>query len=167
MLVEFGKTTGEATRGHLMHRSEGRPKLSKSQLPCKQPFTARCRTFLQGVGVLTATKGRGETYIVLQISSSRYMPTGKYLMIKVTTRYFSTWFDPSRTLTNSKGSTTQRHRQDGNLTILDRVPILIRSRSRIQWAGFSREGHGTQMQNMHGHSKPQVFPGGHMAPAQP
>ena len=86
---------------------------------------------------------------------------------EVTTRCFSTWFDPSRTLTNNKGSTTQRHRQDENLTILDRVHILIRSRSRIQWAGFSREGHGTQMQKMHGHSKPQVFSGGHMDPAQP
>ena len=95
------------------------------------------------------------------------MPTGKYLMIKVTTRYFSTWFDPSRTLTNSKGSTTQRHEHDENLTTLDRVSRLIRSWSRIQWAGFSREGHGTQMQKMHGHSKPQVFSCGHMDPAQP
>ena len=50
-------------------------KLSKSQLPCKQLFTARCRTFLQGVGVLTTTRGRGETYIVLQLSSSSYLPT--------------------------------------------------------------------------------------------
>ena len=117
--------------------------------------------------MLTATRGRGETYIVLQISSSRYMPTGKYLMIKVTTRYFSTWFDPSRTLTNSKGSITQRHEHDENLTTLDRVSKLIRSWSRIQQAGFSREGHGTQMQKMHGHSKSQVSSGGHMDPAQP
>ena len=28
---------------------------------------------------------------------------------EVTTRCFSTWFDPSRTLTNRKGSTTQRY----------------------------------------------------------
>ena len=72
-----------------------------------------------------------------------------------------------RTSAKSKGSDTQRHGYNENLTILDREPILSRSRSRIQWAGFSHEGHGTQMQKMHGHSKPQVFSCGHMDPAQP
>ena len=65
-----------------------------------------------------------------------------------------------RTSAKSKGSDTQRHGYNENLTILDREPILIRSRSRIQWAGISHNGHGTQMQKMHGHSKPQVFPAG-------
>ena len=76
MLVGFGKRQIRPHEGTWCNDLEGRPKLSKSQLPCKQLFTARCRTFLQGVGVLTTTKGRGKTYIVLQLSSSRYMPTG-------------------------------------------------------------------------------------------
>ena len=42
----------------------------QSQLPWKQPFAVRCSTLFQGVGTLTATRGRGETNIVLQISSS-------------------------------------------------------------------------------------------------
>ena len=70
------KTTDKATQGHLSNHLEGRPKTFQSQLPCKQPFTVRCRTFFQGVGMLTATRGRGETYIVLKLPSSRYIPTG-------------------------------------------------------------------------------------------
>ena len=41
----------------------------QSQLPWKQPFAVRCSTLFQGVGKLTATRGRGETKIVSQISS--------------------------------------------------------------------------------------------------
>ena len=41
---------------------------------------------------------------------------------------------------SAKGETSGTHRNE-NLTMLDRVPILSRSMSRIQWAGFSHEGH--------------------------
>ena len=65
-----------------------------------------------------------------------------------------------RTSAKSKGSDTQRHGYNENLTILDREPISSRSRSRIQWAGFSHEGHGTQMQKCMGTLNPRCFPAG-------
>ena len=43
--------------------------------------------------------------------------------------------------TSAKSENSDTHRNE-NLTILDRVPILSRSGSRIQWVGFSHEGHG-------------------------
>ena len=95
------------------------------------------------------------------------MPTGKHLMIKVTTRCFSTWFDPSRTLTNSKGSTTQRHEHDENLTTLDRVSRLIRSLEQDPVSRVFTWGARYPDAKMHGHSKSQVFSGGHVDPAQP
>ena len=73
---------------------------------------------------------------------------------------FVKWFDSSRTSAKSKGSYTQRHGYNENLTILDREPILSRSRSRIQWAGFSHEGHGPQCKKCMGTLDPRCFPAG-------
>ena len=72
-----------------------------------------------------------------------------------------------RTSAKSKGPDTRRHGYNESLTILDRVLISSRSRSRIQWAGFSHGGHGPKCQKMHGHPKSQVFSCGHMDPAHP
>ena len=47
---------------------EGRPNFPQSAA-LQTTFSVRCRTLFQGVGTLTATRGRGETKIVLQISS--------------------------------------------------------------------------------------------------
>ena len=160
------KTTDKATQGHLSNHLEGRTKLSKVSCLANNLLLLGVEHFFKEWVCWLLPKEEGRLILSYKYSLPDICLL-EYLMIKVTTRYFSTWFDPSRTLTNNKGSTTQRHRQDENLTILDRVHILIRSRSRIQWAGFSREGHGTQMQQMHGHSKPQVFSGGHVDPAQP
>ena len=65
-----------------------------------------------------------------------------------------------RTSAKSKGSDTQRHGYNENLTILDREPILSRSRSRIQWAGFSHEGHGPKCKKCMGTLNPRCFPAG-------
>ena len=61
--------------------------------------------------------------------------------------------------TSAKNENSDTHR-NGNLTILDRVPILSRSRSRIQWAGFSHEGHGPQCKKCMGTLDPRCFPVG-------
>ena len=65
-----------------------------------------------------------------------------------------------RTSAKSKSSSTQRNGCNENLTILDREPILSRSRSRIQWAGFSHEGHGPQCKKCMGILNPRCFPVG-------
>ena len=61
--------------------------------------------------------------------------------------------------TSAKSENSDTHRNE-NLTILDRVPILSRSRSRIQWAGFSHEGHGPQCKKCMGTLDPRCFPVG-------
>ena len=63
-----------------------------------------------------------------------------------------------RASAKSKGSDTQRYGYNENLTILDREPILSRSRSRIQW--FSHEGHGPQCKKCMGTLNPRCFPAG-------
>ena len=72
-----------------------------------------------------------------------------------------------RTSAKGQGPDIRRHGYNESLTILDRVLISSRSRSRIQWAGFSHGGHGPKCQKMHGHPKSQVFSCGHMDPAHP
>ena len=61
--------------------------------------------------------------------------------------------------TSAKSENSGTHRNE-NLTILDRVPILSRSMSRIQWAGFSHEGHGPKCKKCMGTLNPRCFPAG-------
>ena len=61
--------------------------------------------------------------------------------------------------TSAKSENSDTHRNE-NLTISDREPILSRSRSRIQWAGFSHEGHGPQCKKCMGTLAPRCFPAG-------
>ena len=61
--------------------------------------------------------------------------------------------------TSAKSENSDTHRNE-SLTILDRVPILSRRRSRIQWVGFLHEGHGPQCKKCMGTLDPRCFPAG-------
>ena len=61
--------------------------------------------------------------------------------------------------TSAKSENSDTHRNE-SLTILDRVPILSRRRSRIQWVGFLHEGHGPQCKKCMGTPDPRYFPAG-------
>ena len=61
--------------------------------------------------------------------------------------------------TSAKSENSDTHRNE-NLTILDRVPILSRRRSRIQWVGFLHEGHGPQCKKCMGTLDPRCLPAG-------
>ena len=65
-----------------------------------------------------------------------------------------------RTSAKSKGPDIRRHGYNESLTILDRVLISSRSRSRIQWAGFSHGGHGPKCKKCMGTPNPRCFPVG-------
>ena len=62
--------------------------------------------------------------------------------------------------TSAKSENSDTHRNE-SLTILDRVPILSRRRSRIQWVGFLHEGHGPQCKKCMGTLDPRCLPAAH------
>ena len=60
---------------------------------------------------------------------------------------------------SQKDENSDTHRNE-SLTFLDRVAILSRRRSRIQWVGFLHEGHGPQCKKCMGTLDPRCFPAG-------